>query len=275
MRQTQANQTQTQTQQTKQTQRAQATQTQQAQAKQARQTPRQTPVQVPVCHCGRELCIANIGLFKSLSRPLQEEIVSHALHYEVEAGETIFSYGDEADFLLIIRQGKVKLNRYDAEGKEYILDILGDGEIIGEDSFFQAGGFEFNAAALAKAKLCKVSKTALLDVVREYEDSMPLAIALIEHLSDRLHQSNERISLLMEDNAYRRIVGFLLERTERVESDVVELTLDDIAGSTNLRRETVSRKLTELQKQGLVERNGQRRLTLIDREKLRTIFRET
>ncbi len=231
--------------------------------------------QAPICHCGRELCIANISLFKSLARPLQEEIVKHALHYDVEPGETIFAQGDRADFLLIIREGKVKLNRYDAEGKEYILDILVDGETIGEDSFFGAAGFEFNAAALAKSRLCKVSKQALLDVVKEYEDSMPLALALIEHLSMRLHQSNERISLLMEDNAYRRVIGFLLERTERIEGDTIELTLDDIAGSTNLRRETVSRKLSELQKQGLVERHGQRNLRLVDRGEMRTIFAES
>lgn len=113
-----------------------------------------------------------------------------------------------------------------------------------------------------------------MEIIREREDSMPLAIALIEHMSQRLNQADARITLLMEDNALRRVVGFLLERVDRVEGDVLELTLDDIAGSANLRRETVSRKLRELQKQGLIERRGQRNIFVPNRQKLAETLKE-
>ncbi|MGI6545907.1 MAG: Crp/Fnr family transcriptional regulator [Fastidiosipilaceae bacterium] len=228
----------------------------------------------PICHCGRNLCVARIELFKNLSIPLQEEIVRRTVHFDADAGEVLINAGDPAEYLLVIREGKVKRNLFDADGKEYIMDILVDGEFIGEEDFLNVGRFHYNAVCVAPSKLCKVSKTMLMEIIREREDSMPLAIALIEHMSQRLNQADARITLLMEDNALRRVVGFLLERVDRVEGDVLELTLDDIAGSANLRRETVSRKLRELQKQGLIERRGQRNIFVPNRQKLAETLKE-
>ncbi len=227
-----------------------------------------------ICHCGLELCIAKIDLFRTLARPLQEEIVRRARHFDAVAGETLFLADDDADFILIVREGKVKLHRFDADGKEYILDIRNTGETIGEEHFFSSAAFTYDATSLVPSKLCTVSKALLLEVVQEYEDSMPLALTLIEHLSDRLEQANSRISLLMEDNGLKRVAGFILERIRRLKGTEVELTIDDIAGSTNLRRETVSRKLTELQKQGLIQRLGQKRLQILDEEQLLEITLE-
>lgn len=227
------------------------------------------------CHCGRELCIANLELFKSLSRDLQEEIVDRALHFEVAANTNLINEGDTADFILVIREGKVKLNRFDAEGKEYILDILLDGEIIGDESFLWTDHFDYNATTTTPAKMCRISKAMLFEVIHEHHEALPLVTALIEQLSARLHQANAKIQMLMEGNGLKRVVGFILERDRRLNGAPIQLSLDDIAGSTNLRRETVSRKLTELQKDGLIHRSGHKNLEILDREKLLQIYLET
>lgn len=47
---------------------------------------------------------------------------------------------------------------------------------------------------------------------------------------------------------------------------------DDIAVSVSLRTETVSRKLREMEKDGLIERLGHARIRVLDRDALRDIY---
>ncbi|MDO5726157.1 MAG: Crp/Fnr family transcriptional regulator [Tissierellia bacterium] len=224
------------------------------------------------CNCGRELCTSKIDLFKKLPLDIQKEIVIQAEHFQVDRNETIVNEGDLADFILVIREGKLKCNHYDFDGKEYILDILITGDTVGEELFMQKSHFDYNVIAITASKLCKISKTQLLSVLRENGD---WALSFIDLLSQKLNNANERIRMLMEANGLRRVVAFLLDRDERLSGKAISLSVDEIAGSTNLRRETVSRKLNELQKRQLIERLGQKQIKVIDRDKLLEIFYES
>ena len=153
--------------------------------------------------------------------------------------------------------------------------ILLDGEIIGDESFLWTDHFDYNATTTTPAKMCRISKAMLFEVIHEHHEALPLVTALIEQLSARLHQANAKIQMLMEGNGLKRVVGFILERDRRLNGAPIQLSLDDIAGSTNLRRETVSRKLTELQKDGLIHRSGHKNLEILDREKLLQLYLET
>ncbi len=69
-----------------------------------------------------------------------------------------------------------------------------------------------------------------------------------------------------------RLAGFLMYRVDRSPSDDIVLKLDDIAASVNLRTETVSRKLREMEKMRLIERLGHARIKVLDRDTLREIY---
>jgi CRP/FNR family transcriptional regulator len=69
-----------------------------------------------------------------------------------------------------------------------------------------------------------------------------------------------------------RLAGFLMYRVDRSPTDDIVLKLDDIAASVSLRMETVSRKLRELEKMGLIERRGHAKIKVIDRDALREIY---
>lgn len=218
------------------------------------------------------LCTESIKLFQGLPQDVQEQIVLNALHVDAKAGETIVSEGDPADALYIVLEGKIKRSRYDAEGKEYILDIHIPGEVIGEDTFLMADVFNYHIQAVSSSKYCRISRETLRDLLSKNHD---WGLDMIALLNQRLHEANARIQLLMENNALKRVTGFLLARDERLQGAIIALTIDDIAGSTNLRRETVSRKLTELQELGYIQRRGQKQIELIDRTKLFDVFLES
>lgn len=89
-------------------------------------------------------CTSSINLFKDLPMEVQAHLVSKVTHFDANANQIIIREGQKAEHMLIIREGKVKLNKFDSEGKEYILDILISGDTIGEDSFMQKELFDYN-----------------------------------------------------------------------------------------------------------------------------------
>ena len=54
-------------------------------------------------------------------------------------GEVLFHEGDEGDKLYVVTEGKVKLGRTSADGRENLLAILGPGQMFGELSLFDPG----------------------------------------------------------------------------------------------------------------------------------------
>lgn len=217
------------------------------------------------------LCTHNIPLFSQLPLVIQKRLVETALHKEVKKGDLLVSEGEIAEKINIIRDGKVKLNSYDIEGKELIVNILTSGDTIGEDIFFESRTYTYNAICITDCKVCIISKETFINLIRKEPE---VAWSLINILAGKLKKSNETIELLHENDATKRIIKFFYQTKENTDKDYINLTIDDIAASTNLRRETVSRKLSYLQKNKSIERIGHGKIRLIDNEKLMNMIEE-
>lgn len=221
------------------------------------------------CSCGKELCTSRIALFSNLPMDIQQQLVLSSVHTERTRGDFLIDEGEIITTIRIIRKGRVKINHYDREGKEYILNILTDGDIIGEELFFESAKSDYNAICITEVKLCEINVQDLLNLISREPSA---AWNMIRYLSAKLHQSNNLLEILHENDAEARIARFLLERSERIHDTEIGLTIDDIAASINLRKETVSRKLTELQNNNYIKRMGQKRIKLINPENLKNLI---
>lgn len=221
------------------------------------------------CSCGRHLCTSRIPLFSNLPMEIHQKLVSKAVHTDRNKGEFLINEEEVITAIRIIREGRVKINRYDKDGKEYILDILSDGDIIGEDLFFESAKSNYNAICITDVKLCEINRQDLLDLISKEPAA---AWNMIKHLSTKLHQTNNLLEILQENDAEARIARFLLERSVRLNNTEIGLTIDDVAASISLRKETVSRKLTELQNDNYIKRLGHKRIKIIDPEGLKKLI---
>lgn len=221
------------------------------------------------CHSCSRFCTSKIPLFEPLSLEEQKELISKALHLDYKRGETIFQEYDPADKILIIRYGKVKINRYSLEGKEYVLDILTEGDIYGEQNIFGGTAFEANAFALGACGVCLIS---LMDIQELILRKPEVGVKLLNVVGQKLSTANELVQLLSVNDAKARVAGFLLFRSNRIKGEMIELTRDDISAYINVRRETISRKLGELRKEGAVELEGNRKIHVLNKDILRDIF---
>lgn len=85
-------------------------------------------------------------------------------------------------------------------------------------------------------------------------------------VGQKLSAANELVQLLSVNDAKARVAGFLLFRSSRIKGETIELTRDDISAYINIRRETISRKLGELRKEGAVELEGNRKVHILNKD---------
>lgn len=221
------------------------------------------------CSCCNRLCTSRISLFDSLSFEEQKELITKAQHLDYGKGDTIFIENDPADKIMIIRYGKIKINRYSMEGKEFVLDILDEGDFYGEQNIFGGNLLEANAVALGDSGVCMIYLKDIQDLILRKPE---IGIKLLNVIGHKLSLANELVRLLSVNNAKARIAGFILFRSNRINSETIELTREDIAAYINVRRETISRKMVELSREGAIALEGNRKVRILKKDLLREAF---
>src|ERR1043166_3302241 len=71
-------------------------------------------------------------IFSGLNRDEMDRIAAQARSLRKARGEFIYMPGDRADFVYILKQGRIKLSVLSESGKEIAIDIIQPGEIFGE-----------------------------------------------------------------------------------------------------------------------------------------------
>lgn len=214
-------------------------------------------------------CTTTIPLFGALPKDVQKSLTEHSIQTTRAIGTILFRVGEKVDSVLIIRKGRIKLCKYDADGNEYILDIIHDGDAIWENLFLENAVFPYSAVCLSKVDLCEIKKSEFIQFLA---DRPSIAMNLISLLSLRLKDSNEKALLLSIRDPKVRLAGFLLDRDTRCVGPEIKLKLEDIAASIGLRPETVSRNLSRFEKAQLIKRLGRGKIMVTNRSGLKKIY---
>ena len=200
--------------------------------------------------------LRQVSVFQELSETDLQAIACVARRQMVPAGETVFHTGTAGDAMYVIEAGSLKISRITPSGKEQIIRVLGEGEVIGEMALFGDRPRSADAVSLENAVLIRIPKGAFLNLLEE----IPLlAIRLLAVLASRLRRMNEKLEELTFLTARRRIARLLLEMTEGATNEAagasamrLKLTQEEIAALVGTSRETVSRIFSELQEAGII-----------------------
>lgn len=200
----------------------------------------------------------------------QLDILRRSAHKIFNRGDFLFHEGDKVSSIVIIKQGQVKLSTYEADGRENIIGIFSDNDTIWEGVFSGDRVYPYSAVCLTKTYCCFVRRGDVETAI----SNPTVALRVINMLSNKLHDANERSRILSISEPVRRIAAFLIYREKRSNEPFVTLRLDDIAGSVGLRPETVSRNIRRLMNEGLIEKVGRSGFRIPDFEKLNSFVED-
>ncbi len=189
------------------------------------------------------------------------------------SGELIWREGDADGMLVALRSGRVKIYRLLPSAREVTLLIFGPGELFGFLPLLDGHSYPAYAQAIEEVEADVMPRTALLQVLRSEPD---LAVTLIALLGGRLRAAFDLIRSMSIPGAQTRVAQALLalvppEATLTGNPVVVRLPVSahDFAGALGLVPETLSRALTGLVRDGLLERAGTGRYRILDVRRLR------
>jgi CRP-like cAMP-binding protein len=211
--------------------------------------------------------VANIPLFEDLPDEQHRDLASIALVKSFSRGQTIFSEGDPGTGFYVVVSGRVKIYKLSADGKEQILHIFGGGEPFGEVPVFEGRRFPAHAVALDETRCLFFSRSAFIDLISR---NPSLSLNMLAVLSRRLR----RFTVLVDDLSLKEVPGrlaahllYLSDRNEGADDLELDVPKGQLAGMLGTIPETLSRILTKMVKQGLIESDGPH-IRIVDREEL-------
>jgi len=211
--------------------------------------------------------IAGIPLFNGLPENQLLAIKQIAVEKKVNKGEAIFSEGDEGKGFFVVLEGRMKIYKVSAEGKEQILHIFGPGKPFGEVPVFAGQKFPANAQAISKGRLLFFPRAAFVQLITE---NPSLSLNMLAIMSSKLREFTIQIENLSLKEIPARLASYLIYLADQQQSDeLVTLTISkgQLASILGTIPETLSRIFAKLSSQDLINVQGPK-ITLLDREGL-------
>jgi CRP/FNR family transcriptional regulator len=198
-----------------------------------------------------------LQIFSGLASEERSRISTYARSLRKARGEFIYTPGDRADFVYILKQGRVKLSVLSESGKEIAIDIIQPGEIFGEFALVDESPRSNMAQALDDLLVWVFSKrdfTHLLTVQPK------LALSYIRLVGDRRRRMEKKLSDITSKAVSARACELLHELStsaaelEAAPTDyIVPLTHHDVASLIGAARQTTTTVLNDLERRGIIE----------------------
>ena len=190
---------------------------------------------------------------------------------KLSRGEHLFMEGDDGDSLYVVIEGKMKLTRAAADGRENLLSVIGPGEMFGELSLFDPRPRTSSASAVTDAMLASLKHEALTPFLRERPE---VSLHMLRALAQRLRRANDVTADLVFTDVPGRVAKQLLQLAQRFGTQeggamrvTHDLTQEEIAQLVGASRETVNKALADFAHRGWIRLEG-KSVLISDSERL-------
>ncbi len=175
----------------------------------------------------------------------------------------LFQQGWPADHLFILKHGYVKLTAGLPDGRSQGLRVAPPWSVLGIEAL-GTDSYPCSAEAVTEIQVCTLRH---VDMLRAVDSNPALARQLVHMINEELRRSMAQVRNLGLLNAEEKVCWFLLNTGE--DGGGPPVTRSDIAEVLSMTVETVSRILSRLKRQGIVEApSHERSIRILDRHRL-------
>ena len=211
-------------------------------------------------------------LFADVSPENLEQLSAIVHQRKVQRGELLFSDGDTAKGFYVVAEGRVKVYKLSADGKERILHIVQPGSTFADAAIFGDGNYPAYAEPLVASRLLFFPKKDFLNLLHNQSQ---MAINMIAGLSRYLRQFATQVEQLTFQDVPARLAKYLLTLPGAENGHVVlPISKGQLASNLGTVSETLSRTLRKLSDEGLLEVEG-KNIRLCDLDDLEDLAMST
>ena len=208
--------------------------------------------------------LSRVELFSALDPEGVAAVAAAARPCVLQRNDLVFSEGDHADDLYIVREGRIAITIRSQDGRESVVALTERDDLFGEMPFFDGEGRSADARALEPAELLAVPYQALRDVL---EERPKLLWKVTELMARRLRATDAALADSMFLDVTGRTAKRLLELSADVDEFILPVTQEELAGMVGASRERVNKAISAFIRLGWIEQ-ADRRYRILDREQL-------
>jgi CRP/FNR family transcriptional regulator len=201
--------------------------------------------------------LQSTALLASLSPEELRTLAARTVRKQFKSGELLFTEGEPCHGLHIIAHGKVRIFKTSANGREQVLAVNQPGESVAELPMFDGGPYPASAAAVEDTQIAFISQRDFHSYCLEHPQ---VALKMLAIVGARLRRLVGIIEELSFTTIRQRLVSMLLRlaqtegaRTARGIEFQLPATHQELANQLGTVRELISRNLTRLQAEGLLD----------------------
>lgn len=188
--------------------------------------------------------LKNVSLFANLPEKSLEDLEKLSVLRRYPKNTILFMEGDESTHLYVIQKGKVSVSVAGDDGREVILNYMGEGEYFGELSLLDGKPRSATVRTVMPCEFIAVSRSSFQDLLKTNPD---FVLVVVEEVTKRVRELTESVKDLALLDVYGRVSNVLDKLSdENGRIDNPKVTHQDIANMVGSSREMVSRIMKQL-----------------------------
>ncbi|WP_208590491.1 Crp/Fnr family transcriptional regulator [Gracilibacillus suaedae] len=195
----------------------------------------------------KELTVYEIDSLKTIAHTKRYQKYTH-----------VFMQDDQLSNVYFILEGKIKIYKTDIHGREQIVNILHNGDMFPHQGFFRHDNYPAHAEVIEPSTLVYIPKQQFEDFLMQFPQ---ISVKLFRVLGDMIVDLQQRLEEQILHNTQEQVMMLILRLVkkhgkENRHGDVLlakQFSNKELANMIGTTRETISRTLSQLKKESLIE----------------------
>ncbi len=223
-------------------------------------------------HCG-DCKVKDCSVLRNCSAECLDVISVSKKMCRFVAGQRILMEGNQARGIYFVEEGKVKIYKSDNKGQEIILRFAREGDIIGYNTVEENSEYHVSAIAITDTVTCFLDADTFKDLTRKYPE---FAYELLQFYKLQLQLTERKAFKMATMTVPEKVADALLAMYDAYGANGDGMTLNltlsrqEIASLAGTTKEQVSKAISDLKVQGIIEAKG-KAISLVDIRKLQQI----
>lgn len=217
--------------------------------------------------------LGQVRFFAGLSLEELDSIDRRMVSLSWAAGDPLYQAGEEAAHLYVMAAGRVKVYRPTPAGRDVVVDLITAGDLFGTLRILGEPTYPETAEALTTTCALRIDPESFQEVLTEHPQ---VALRVLDDVAGRLAQARSDVSAQSTATVAQRVACTLLRLAAKLGQDrandrgtllQIPLSRSDLAGMTGSTPESVSRVMSRLRAEGVID-SGRRWTAVLDHERL-------
>lgn len=167
--------------------------------------------------------------------------------------DLLFSEGEYCDFLSVVIEGKIEIQKLDSNGNILVVATLNRGNVFGENLLFGDRNFyPMSVVAKENSQVLHIKKDYIYKLCSSNE---PFLRELLRILSNKALNLSSKLKQVTMKSIREMICNYLLKKYNKEKSTTIKLEFSrkDWADKLGVQRPSLSRELMKMRDAGLID----------------------